>query len=244
MLPAIANTDGTRPPLTLYRAVDFPLEWTVESKFDIKGVDPVVFQWNDDWFLICNTGHKTKLYFSDDFVSDEWSEHPTKLLNSNPNLTRMGGRPINMSGSLYLMYQDGKYHYGEKVRCCEVTELGRGDFQQSEIINSPIVSGQYNQSWNHLGMHTVDLNQSSDFAIVDGHNSDGWSIGMVTCKCDSGSSRLTPSPSEFNVNQSFRRNYQLLFNRIEVINRANDYRKKHGMKSLLHKGWSKLIIDR
>ena len=44
MLPAIANTDGTRPPLILYTAVDFPLEWTVESKFDIKGVYSVVFQ--------------------------------------------------------------------------------------------------------------------------------------------------------------------------------------------------------
>lgn len=157
MIPSIANTDGTRPPLTLYRAVDFPLEWTVESNFDIKGVDPVVFHWNDDWYLICNDGSTTKLYFSDNLVSNDWSEHPTRPLNLESGLRRMGGRPVKLNGSLYLMYQDGKYHYGEMVRCCQVIELDRRNFQQSEIINSPIVSAQYNQSWNHLGCITLIL---------------------------------------------------------------------------------------
>lgn len=241
MLPAIANIDGTRPPLTLYRAVDFPLKWTVESKFNVKGTDPVVFQWNDDWYLICNNDSATKLYFSDDLVSNDWKEHPTQSLSSNSGLSRMGGRPVDMNGSLYLMYQDGKYHYGEKVRCCRVKELDREIFRQSEISNSPIVGGQYNQGWNHLGMHHVDFNLSSEFAIVDGHDQDGWSIGMANCNCDSTPSRLTPSPSEFDISQSIRRNHQLLLDRIGILREANDYRKNHGAKSMLYKGLEKLI---
>ena len=241
MLPSIANTDGTQPPLILYKAVDFPLKWKVESKFDIRGVDPIVFQLDHKWYLICNEDHKTKLYFSEDLVKDNWKEHPSGPLNSESRLSRMGGRPVNVGGSLYLMYQDGYYHYGEQVRCCRVIELDEESFQQQEINESPIVSGQYNQSWNHLGMHHVDFYLPGNFVIVDGHNNDGWSIGMASYENNTIPTRLTPSPEEFDIKKSVRRSHQVTLDRINIVQKASEYRKENGMKATASKGFQKLI---
>lgn len=239
MLPSVDIAGhGSRPPLKLYRAIDFPLEWTEVTEFEVVGVDPVVFCWNNSWYLIANTDGKTFIYYSNSLETGEWLEHPSSPLDDHPGLNRMGGSPVIIDEKLYLMYQDCEQHYGEKVRCCRVETLTRDNFRQVEIEESPLVTGQYTGGWNHLGMHTVILNPNRGYAIVDGHDNDGWSIGEITCDCSSGPRRLTPSPDEFNTIQSLARQRQLVK---DFIGKATSYKKEHGTWLLIRRAAEKLI---
>lgn len=240
MIPEITSTNKPETPLKLYRATDFPLEWSTESEFDVYGVDPVVFNWHNNWWLICRNKGDFLIYHSEDPTLGNWSEHTFNSKTRNtPN--RMAGRPVISGDNLYLMYQDG-IHYGERVRCFEVTELDQTTFEQKEVEDSPILHGQYTRGWNHLGMHHVDFNWEDGYAIVDGHNSSGWKIGMVNLNTRSPPpARLTPAPEQFSLNQSLIRRWIKNKNRGKILKMSYNYWQKQGTKEFFYKVQNKLL---
>lgn len=206
----------------------------------IQGADPVVFQWKNTYYLFCTKDGNLSIYYSDDPTSQSWYEHPFQHSIENcPN--RMAGRPISTGNSLYLMFQDGM-HYGERVRCFEVTELNKTTFKQREILNSPILHGQYTQDWNHLGMHHIDFNWEDGYAIVDGHNKSGWKIGIVELNTGSPPPpKITSSPEQFVLRQHLLRKREKYNNRTPIYKRAYDYWQEYGTFKLINKVKNKMI---
>lgn len=215
LLPEISTPSDPNPPLRLYVSDDFPLNWNLYSEWEISGWDPVVFPYNDKRFLICSSRSTVNLYYSDSPVNGNWTLHPESPIANSSKLRRMGGRPLETDGKLYLFYQDCYWHYGEMVRCCEVVDLSGENFAQREIPEvSPIISGQYNHDWNHRGMHHIDIRLDDGFSIVDGRDKKDWSIGYIKNR---ELKRLTPSPGELKFHRKLSRYKQILFDILEKI---------------------------
>ena len=236
MIPSIEHKKKGGIPIRLYKSESFPLNWDTQTTYSIAGGDPVLIEWNQMYYLFTHNDG-IRIYYSADFTRSEWCEHPESPLQ-NSQINRMGGRPVIDGDNLYLLYQDGSNHYGELVRCFEVKTLNKEQFEQAEISDSPITCGQYNGSWNHLGMHHVDFCSESDFAIVDGHTNNGWSIGLV--KSNSEPTRLTPAPNEFSGIQKIRRARRLATDRLQTMRKVRKYHKDNGTISLFRKAVQKL----
>lgn len=195
----------------LYRSIDFPAEWELATTFlpQKRVTDSVVFQWKGLWYLLVR-GEETgvALYYSEDIESNVWNPHPESPITTTNTMGRMAGRPI-IDQDLYLPFQDGRYLYGEKVRCCRVDVLNENQYEHNEISTSPIVQAQFDGGWNDQGMHHIDASPfteyGQDFVIVDGCNRDeNWSIGMYEMTGDIRQSR------DFSRSQKTRRYYSIV----------------------------------
>lgn len=243
MLPESIHLDESETQLKLYRADDFPLEWSIESEFNVHGADPVVFRWHNDWWLFTKYAGELSVYFSEELTSEKWVEHPVNSETRN-SPDRMGGRPVLSGDKLFLMYQDG-IHYGERVRCFEVTQLDRTTFEQREIESSPILHGQYSGGWNHLGMHHVDFNWESGYAVVDGHDNSGWKIAITQLNSEyPPPARLTPAPDQFRLKQSLSRKLVKIKNRWRTLRNIPSHWREQGTKKFLHKVRNRVLSRR
>lgn len=210
MIPQLFTSEEDFPPLRVYRAQNFPHSWEFVDQYEVKGVDPVVFPFKGNWYLICSDRSDVNLYWADVPVKGSWKLHPSSPIKRSSTFQRMGGRPLISSDQIILFYQDCRWHYGEMVRCCEVLELSPNKFEQRDLQSlSPIVSGQYNGRWHHLGMHHIDIHFDEGIVVMDGQDNNGWSIGQG--EVSDPLKPLTPQPRNFSFVQSINRYREILF---------------------------------
>jgi len=201
-VPEVRTPDKKADVLRVYGSSEFPTGWEEIARWSIRGADPVVFESEGVWYLICSNAQGVQLYFSSDFSSDNWNRHPESPISASRRMFRMAGSPVATDEGTVLLYQDCSVHYGEMVRACLIEEISEEVFRQVEIDESPILCGQYSGSWNHLGMHHFHYRGDLGLAVVDGHNRDGWSIGVVETRQIE---RLAPAPPQFDSRQKLNR---------------------------------------
>lgn len=169
MIPESGEADSVR----LYRATDFPTEWTFERVL-LEGyfLDPSIFYHDGMWWLFAVTEatHTLRLYFADDLTST-WQEHPlSPIVTEDLNISRPGGRVVVTGDRIIRYAQDGDPSYGNQVWAFEITELTASTYNEHAI--EPAIVGASGSGWNGYGMHHIDPHQVNEpdswLAAVDG----------------------------------------------------------------------------
>ena len=177
----IPETGQTRS-IRLYRAREFPCEWDfVETLASgLTFLDATPFQWNDRWWMFCETNPGLKFDTLRLLTSTEltcgWREHPlSPVVRENPTIARPAGRVMTDGDSIVRFGQDCRVAYGSHVHAMQVTALSPTGFAEEAMTPGPILTGS-GYGWNAGGMHHVDLQRVEGragwIACVD-----GWCLG-------------------------------------------------------------------
>jgi len=168
MIPEAHTENSVR----LYRATDFPLEWTFEKEL-LSGdsfISASVAFYNDTWWMFVSPeGNRSlRLFYASELTGD-WAEHPmSPIIEDNPDIARPAGRVMVYQGSLYRLGQDCAPTYGNQVHAFQVTEISPTSYRE-EMIEAPVVKAD-SEGWNSKAMHHVDPRQLEDgtwIAAVD-----------------------------------------------------------------------------
>lgn len=158
----------------LYKATDFPSQWTLESKL-MSGfgvVDPTLFQHDGLWWMFVTSGSNNSnlnLFFSEQLKSG-WQPHPKNpIVRKNRKIARSAGRVIEHDGELVRFAQDGTEYYGVRVFAVNITKLSTTEYEETPNFDKPVVD-RTGEGWNAAGMHHVDfvIKDGTWYAITDG----------------------------------------------------------------------------
>lgn len=174
MLPECAKSNAIR----LYKALVFPERWELAAvllkgnKKQVPLLDPSVVFHNGYWYLFSYKRKANNLHlFVAENITGPWKEHPkSPIVQGSDHFARPGGRIVKADEVLYRYTQDGVPRYGSKAWGFRITELTPASYREEPASETPVVQAG-NDSWNNLGMHTVDPHRMPDgrwIAFVDG----------------------------------------------------------------------------
>ena len=162
----------TETSVRLYRATNFPLEWTYEGDL-ISGdhfISASVVNFDGRWWMFVSPeGNDTlRLFFAPE-LTGAWTEHPmSPIVKKDLNIARPGGRLLVLDNTLYRMGQDCEPTYGNQVHAFQITEISPTSYRE-EMIEPALVKATL-KGWNAEAMHHVDLHQIGEdkwIAAVD-----------------------------------------------------------------------------
>jgi hypothetical protein len=171
MIPESSAAGNVR----LYRATNFPTEWTFEKTLVSKPlVDATLHQHDGRWWMFatpCRSWGDLHLFSADELTSSEWVEHPqSPIVTGSARFARPGGRIVKRRDRLFRLAQDHKLRYGHQLWASEITKLTTDESAESTPGQAPILTAD-GEGWNGIGMHHLDLHRTSDgkpFACIDG----------------------------------------------------------------------------
>lgn len=167
--------------LRLYRAVDFPLKWTLEKVIldrpliDTFMVNHQGMYWlfGSDWRGpgIIKNGQLEIWYSSSPF--GPWKPHQRNPIhNMDRSLgARNAGRPFVYDGSLYRPGQDCGETYGRRVRLFKILALTVDEYREIEVPLGIEEPRKGRNAWNGARYHQLDAQQLPSgewIAVMDG----------------------------------------------------------------------------
>lgn len=170
MIPETMKDNSIR----LYKAIDFPYEWMYVANI-LEGKqyrDSTIFYHDNIWWLYTTYDDKNLyLYYSDDFLNNEWMKHPASPL-VNGRYARPGGRIIRYNNRIIRFSQDLFPVYGSRIVAFEVDLLSPEQYNEKMIEPIPFL-GPTGKGWNKNRVHHVDCHEleSGEWLVV----ADGFS---------------------------------------------------------------------
>jgi len=202
----------------IYRAENFPHDWTpVDVPLEDKvRIDPTPFYFDDTWYVIFQEvdTYDTVLWYADELIGGEWTEHPASPIfsprNDHPEFGGTdidslewgdprspdhlpivedvpSGRPIVRGDSVDVFYRRTTEGV---MRHFRIDELSKTTFSHHEVADSPILRGTGADDWNGHMMHTFNVIRSGDperdIAVVDGLELKEyvWRIGIYDIEAE------------------------------------------------------------
>jgi hypothetical protein len=170
----------------LYRAVDFPTEWTLEGVL-LEGhgfLDSSVFYAEGIWWLATSMfedhARSMYLYYADD-LSGMWTPHEKNpVIRNDGNRSRLAGKIASINGRLIRFAQDIEPEYGKSVYPFEITEIGADTYSEDRLLSRPLV-GPTNHGWNAQKMHhfhPVETPAGDWLVASDGMTADHVAFGL------------------------------------------------------------------
>jgi hypothetical protein len=164
MLPETA----TNRTLELYRAVDFPWKWQLDSVL-IEGMalaDATPLFHQGRWWLFSSMGehgttdHDELFVFYSDRLSGPWQPHSANPVKSDCRSSRPAGRILRQGNRLYRPAQNCERGYGSGLVWNEIVELTPLRFREVEVahVNPPHALGID-------GLHSFD--QTGPLQVID-----------------------------------------------------------------------------
>lgn len=172
MIPESSDANAIR----VYRATQFPRNWKyVMNLMEGKPfVDPTIFHFNNVWWLYTTYDEEyLRLYYSDDLLSNEWSEHPKSPVVGG-NYARPAGRILRYQNRMYRFSQDNLTDYGNSVICFEIKQISKTEYNEVKLSNNPFLRPS-GSGWNGEKIHHLDfLKISPDkwIVITDGFSNE------------------------------------------------------------------------
>ncbi|XP_010243162.1 PREDICTED: glycosyltransferase family protein 64 protein C5-like isoform X2 [Nelumbo nucifera] len=167
--------------LRLYRALNFPLQWTLHKVILKKPlVDSFIINYNGNYWLFGSdhSGFGTKkngeleIWYSTSPLGP-WKPHKQNpIYNTDKSLgARNGGRPFIYNGNLYRMGQDCGETYGRRVRAFKVEVLTKDEYKEVEVPLGMEEPQKGRNAWNGARYHHLDAQQLSSgewIGVMDG----------------------------------------------------------------------------
>ena len=188
MIPETKQANSVR----LYKSVEFPYKWTFESTLidGVGGLDSSIFYYDGKWWMFTSPGLNRilDLYYAEN-LKGPWTRHPeSPIVASDASLARSGGRSFVFDNNRIIrIAQKSDVVYGQQVRAFEVDTLTEDQYEEHEILESPILTE--GTGWNATGMHQFDPWWTGSYWLcsVDGKVGDIWSIGIYVTDADTDS---------------------------------------------------------
>ncbi|CAM8967967.1 unnamed protein product [Rhodiola kirilowii] len=177
MIPESSQKQEVR----LYRAVDFPLHWTMEKIILGKPLVDSVIVFHDGLYWLFGSHHshfglrrttKLEIWYSSSPLGN-WSPHKKNpIYNNYRNVgTRNGGRPFTYNGELYRVRQEAGEGYGRGVRVSKIEVLTKDEFSEVEVPLGLVEPTKGPYAWNGVRYHHLDVQKLSSgkwMAAMDG----------------------------------------------------------------------------
>ncbi|XP_044508022.1 glucosamine inositolphosphorylceramide transferase 1-like [Mangifera indica] len=167
--------------LRLYRATDFPLQWTLERVIINKPlVDPVLVNHDGMYWLFAsdhsgfgtNRNGQLELWYSSTPLGPWKSHKKNPIYNGEKNFgARNGGRPFVYDGNLYRIGQDCGESYGRQVHTFKVEILTSEEYKEVQVPFIFEESYKGRNGWNSARYHHLDVQQLSSsewIGFIDG----------------------------------------------------------------------------
>ncbi|KAI3458895.1 hypothetical protein Pfo_015558 [Paulownia fortunei] len=167
--------------LRLYRAINFPLKWTLERIIMKKPlVDSFIIP-HEGKFWLFGSDHseigtkkngQLEIWHSTSPLGP-WRPHKKNpIYNTYKTMgARNGGRPFVYNGNLYRIGQDCGETYGHRTRVFKVEVLTTDEFKEVEVPLGLEESIKGRNAWNGARNHHLDIQQLSSgewIAVLDG----------------------------------------------------------------------------
>ncbi|XP_059443078.1 glucosamine inositolphosphorylceramide transferase 1-like [Corylus avellana] len=167
--------------LRLYRALNFPLQWTLDKVIMKKPlVDSFIINYDEKYWLFgsdhsgfgaSKNGQLEIWYSSSPF--GPWKPHKKNpIYNADKSLgARNGGRPFFYNGNLYRVGQDCGETYGRRVHIFKVEVLTDDEFKEVEVPLGFVEPNKGRNAWNGDRYHHLDVQQLSTgewIGVMDG----------------------------------------------------------------------------
>src|SRR4051812_1590928 len=153
----------------LYRALDFPQEWTLEKTLldNVAAVDPTIF-FHDGKVWLFVSGMRNEhcineelfLFFSDSLTGD-WTPHPANPIVSDVRRARPAGRIFVRDGQIIRPAQDCSTSYGRAVSFNRIDVLSETTYRETPVA-------RIGPEWRAANRGTHTFNQSGKLQAVDG----------------------------------------------------------------------------
>jgi hypothetical protein len=166
MIPETGQNNGVE----LYRCTHFPDQWVFEKTLikNVYAVDATLIQSGGKWWLFANvkkgedssTWDSLNLYYSDDPLSDQWTEHPLNPIVKDIQTARPAGRIFLENGYLIRPSQDCSVRYGYATNFNRIITLSETDYAETcEHTFNPPQKGMI------FATHT--FNQAGNLTAID-----------------------------------------------------------------------------
>jgi hypothetical protein len=156
---------GAARHVALYRAVEFPYRWVLESHLieGIEGYDTTPLHHHNGFSFFVSPKHWNSsswdlldLYHADSLTSN-WTRHAKTLASIDARVSRPAGAVIERNGCYLRPAQDCSRGYGGAVTFCRIDAIGPSEFAQTPV--GRIDAGSFGcHTYNrHAGLETVDI---------------------------------------------------------------------------------------
>jgi hypothetical protein len=149
---------------------DFPNRWKKE-KILLSGKDfqdPVFFEKDNIYYLFVSTNKDSllRIYFSDNFINKEFTEHPLSPIYKSECTARAAGKFIKIENKLIRPAQY-KFH-GNQILFFEIKKLSKTEFEEEIYYKLEKLE---NNNYANKGVHHIDINKIDNHYIilVDGY---------------------------------------------------------------------------
>jgi hypothetical protein len=188
MVPETADAREVR----LYRAVDFPTRWELETVLlkDVQVSDPTIVERDGRWWLFGTTRGRgvddaLRIWYAPR-LTGPWSLHAIDPVKVDARSSRPAGTPFIMEGKLHRPAQDCSERYGGQVVVNRVELLNERQYAERPIRQvRPAAGSRYAG-----GLHT--LNGVGRRTLIDG-NAVGFVpealVGQIRRRLDGGRPR-------------------------------------------------------
>ncbi|XP_054813956.1 glucosamine inositolphosphorylceramide transferase 1 [Prosopis cineraria] len=167
--------------LRLYKAIEFPLQWTLEKVLIKKPlVDSLIVKYDGGYWLFGSdhSGFGSKkngqleIWYSSSPLGP-WKPHKKNpIYNVDKSFgARNGGRPFFYEGNLYRIGQDCGETYGRRVRVFKIEVLTPEEYKEIEVPLGFAEPIKGRNAWNGARYHHLDAQQLPSggwVAVMDG----------------------------------------------------------------------------
>lgn len=166
----IPETGGNRS-IDLYRCTEFPGKWELVKSImkDINAVDTTLFNHKGKWWLFTlidkidsslAVSPELYLFWSDDFLSDQWTGHPMNPVVTDVRIARPAGRIFIRDGKIYRPSQDCSGRYGNSFDINQILALTCEVYEEKRIL-------KVKPDWDKALKGTHTFNYHEGFTILD-----------------------------------------------------------------------------
>jgi len=151
----LAPEGSTHGGVELYRAVDFPHDWTFERRLlpEWPLVDATFFEHEGRLWLFAGAGTHGGSDWDELFawhapaLEGPWTPHALNPIKSDCRGARPGGRPLRLGGRLLRPAQICEREYGEALAWLEIMRLTPDAYEEAEVeswrADGPGLSGPH-----------------------------------------------------------------------------------------------------
>ncbi|KAJ7545232.1 hypothetical protein O6H91_09G111700 [Diphasiastrum complanatum] len=166
--------------LRLYRALDFPLHWTLEKVLIHKPiVDATMLEYDGSYWIFGSDFHRfgahkngeLEIWYANNPLGT-WKQHKRNPVHNGDKSmgARNGGRPFIYEGRLYRLGQDCGDTYGQRLLVFQVETLTQYKYAETKVPLSFEESRKGRNAWNGMRYHHMDVQKLSTgdwIAVMD-----------------------------------------------------------------------------